>query len=848
MLALYELLKKDFAEQEQLLAAMPLEIEGRIKEIQVPDQQAYADYIRVHPEELAFLKHRISEHRMKPLKGINPQLILNSSGVPMAIITAAGVICEANIAYCNFLGYPKHEVIGAHFNKFTPLSYQQKSLDALAELASGKRTSFSIEKQYVHARGHLLFGELNVQVLQKPTEIKEMLLVVQINDLTQRKQQEEQLKQSEANMRALLDSVPYSYYLLDTKCNIITINRVASLEVRRYLGESPQPGESVMRYLPHSQHLAFKRGFENALEGKRQSVERCINIGRKARWFEVTHNPAIDDQGTIFGATFTSLDITQRKEAELQEAQTSGRLQGILESTSEMMFALDIDLRYTEYNTGHVQQMAELYSSRISPNSFFLNAVTNAEDRSFFSEQMQKALAGEQFSLNTTLGTGRNRWFEIGFNPIYNNLKTVVGLAIFTKDITDRKISEDNSRKKQQLLSSINRNINEGIYRTELDKGWRYVNKEFVRIFGYADKEEMFAVPGEQLYAEPGMRDKLREQLLVNHSLDNVEVAFKRKDGSIFWGLTSCTLTTDRDGAKFCDGAIRDITPLKEAEERLRKLNRELTESNYELARHEEELAASNEELRANQEDMNQVLCQLQQVVKQLEERNFELDQLVYKTSHDLRSPLTSILGLVNLMKIDSNGKPDECLLRIEESIHKLDNFVRSMLNYGRASRAAQVAEPVDIEEIILQSLADVEYMPAYKRLRVMYDINLKSDIVISDKQRLSIIVSNIVSNAVKYADLEKEKCFLNIKVNSSADQVTMVFEDNGIGISEQYLSKVCDMFFRGTELSDGSGLGMYIVRQTVERLQGELIVLSEQNQGSCFTIHFPLKLQLPVN
>ena len=386
------------------------------------------------------------------------------------------------------------------------------------------------------------------------------------------------------------------------------------------------------------------------------------------------------------------------------------------------------------------------------------------------------------------------------------------------RDITQQKMAEEKLRRSEDFLSSINRNIKEGLYRTSVEHGMIYVNDAFAEMFGYAKASDVLSTKVAALYDDPQVRADVIEALRKSGSVSNVEVKFRKKDGSTFWGLMSSYLLK-RSGQEFFDGAIRDITELKKAEEKLKELNMTLQ--------------SKNEQLEAREDALNNALSELS-------DRNFELDQLVYKTSHDLRSPLSSILGLINISKIDQQTEKADYIDKIEMSVKRLDEFVKSMLNYAKASRSDVEVNRFNVKELIAQCIRDLEYLENFDRMEVQ--VTVKGDpVVFSDQLKIQIILSNIVSNAYKYMDDTKPHNFLHIDVLHTIDELSITLEDNGIGIEEQHLPRIFDMFYRATERSKGSGLGTYIVKQAVDKLGGAIHVASTPEVGTTFTISVPL-------
>ncbi len=263
---------------------------------------------------------------------------------------------------------------------------------------------------------------------------------------------------------------------------------------------------------------------------------------------------------------------------------------------------------------------------------------------------------------------------------------------------------------------------------------------------------------------------------------------------------------------------LKDITEKKKKESEVLCLNAELSRRNQELDERNTEL----------------------------DQRNFELDQIVYKISHDIRSPLASVLGLLQLMRLEGiTGGVEEYLSRMQEQITKLDRFTKSMLDFARITRSEVQQEAVDFGVLLNQCLSELEYMPHFARLS--FRLQVEGGTLSSDLFRLRIIFSNLLANSVKYQHLERSGPYLHIKITVHEDEALLVFEDNGIGIDQQYVPKIFDMFFRASEQSTGSGLGMYIVKQTVEKLGGWVDLESALGEGTKVIIRIPNKVNNPA-
>lgn len=244
--------------------------------------------------------------------------------------------------------------------------------------------------------------------------------------------------------------------------------------------------------------------------------------------------------------------------------------------------------------------------------------------------------------------------------------------------------------------------------------------------------------------------------------------------------------------------------------------------------------------LTINSEDISQrrIDAQLQQTqVDELLKLNHELDRFVYSASHDLRAPLLSIIGIINLMKRESSS--DRAYLQhIESSIRKLDNFVSNIINYSRNNRLEIESQKVDFFKLFDSIRHDLAYLEGASVVRWHEEIS--EDVPFyCDPDRLSIIIRNIISNSLQYFDPWKDS-FLSIKVNVNSQHAIFTFQDNGVGIKEEFISKVFDMFFRASDRSRGSGLGLYIVKSAVEKLGGTVSLKSILGEGSTIELMLP--------
>ena len=176
----------------------------------------------------------------------------------------------------------------------------------------------------------------------------------------------------------------------------------------------------------------------------------------------------------------------------------------------------------------------------------------------------------------------------------------------------------------------------------------------------------------------------------------------------------------------------------------------------------------------------------------------------------------------------------------IEKSVVKLEEFIYAIIEYSMNAKGAMKHELVDIEGIIVEVLEELKEFSHLKQIDIKKTIELR-DALISDPVRIKIIMNNLITNAVKYHDLKKADPYIHIDVKQENEKVHIMVADNGIGIHEEYHEKVFGMFFKASESSWGSGLGLYIIKETVENLKGSIKMTSKQGTGTTFHIELPM-------
>ncbi len=226
----------------------------------------------------------------------------------------------------------------------------------------------------------------------------------------------------------------------------------------------------------------------------------------------------------------------------------------------------------------------------------------------------------------------------------------------------------------------------------------------------------------------------------------------------------------------------------------------------------------------------------------ELRKLNEELDRFVYSASHDLRAPLSSIKGLVEISRFDKTVEAkNQYLEMIGQSVLKLDSFIKDIIDYSRNQRIEIRREEINFKELIEEVYQELKYLDKENTFSKTYDIapNLT---FYSDRRRLSVVLNNLVSNSIRYYDPAKQDRFIKITVRQAkkSGTIELLVEDNGRGIKPEHVDRIFEMFYRAQEGGQGSGLGLFIVKETIEKLNGTIAVESAFLAGTKFTITIP--------
>lgn len=240
------------------------------------------------------------------------------------------------------------------------------------------------------------------------------------------------------------------------------------------------------------------------------------------------------------------------------------------------------------------------------------------------------------------------------------------------------------------------------------------------------------------------------------------------------------------------------------------------------------------------------MLRRLSEKNRDLASINEELDRLVYSASHDLRAPITSVRGLIDLAHRETDPSQITRYLQLmEKSLNKQDLFIKDIIALSRIKKTSVVSEQIDLAKLVDDVIDQHKFMDDAKNIVIRRE--LQTDYILSDEFRVRIILSNLVSNAIKYSDMRKAERVITIRTRQNNGMLLLEVEDNGQGIRPEDQPRVFEMFYASGSHAKSTGLGLYITHEAVQRLKGKISFQSQPGIGTTFTVALPHAAAQPV-
>ncbi|MDY6833613.1 MAG: PAS domain S-box protein [Chloroflexota bacterium] len=498
-------------------------------------------------------------------------------------------------------------------------------------------------------------------------------------------------------------------------------------------------------------------------------------------------------------------DITDRKCAEERISQSEAMYRLLAENTSDLIWTIDTDLRYT-YVSPSANRLLGYDSSEMMTYSLDQVLLPSSLEimRSMLSSQLNSADSSQDdipspitLELECYCKGGSTIWTETTLNLLYNDESNLSGIVGVTRDITERKREQSIHEEAVRRYEAIFTNPLQIIY---VHDEWGCLveaNDAAIARLGYTHDDL-----GTVYFHDIVHPDDLERAMGAIYSMDDtMEVRLVTKSGEIIWIDTFGILVADKQERIRGLGIAQDITDRKRAEEELRKR----TEA--------------------------------------LERSNEELEQFAYVASHDLQEPLRMIGSYVQLLAKRYQGKldadADDFIGYAVDGANRMQRMITDLLAYSRVGTRGEPFQSADCETVLYQTLTNLQIAIEESGAVVTHD---PLPIVMADSIQLGQLFQNLISNAIKFRSGETP--YIHVSAVSDNDEWVFSVRDNGIGIELDYAKRIFVIFQRlhGKSEYGGTGIGLAICKRIVERHGGQIWVESDVGKGSVFYFSIPVK------
>jgi PAS domain S-box-containing protein len=584
---------------------------------------------------------------------------------------------------------------------------------------------------------------------------------------------------------------------------------------------------------PEIQLIKLRKELEQTKQSHNQQINTLLNFVGRMAWedhiqLNIPTNLLKDDfLPVIHGFQLVQHDVSSimRRSREmninLEKAvnertekikATESNLRAILDNTDDEIYLVNEHYELIDYNTNFQDNFYARFGVDVKKGGHLLNLFPEEykDLGKSLKDRLDKALQGMPRTYHDRFKIGLYESIvEVNLFPIRSSKGNIIGVSVYSRDCTEQKRSEGIIRENQNLLSSINRNIKEGLYRSTPNKGIIYVNQAFIEMFGYATEEEAIRGFSSKMYANSNRRAELVQRIEEHGSITNEEVEFIKKDGTQFVCLLSSMRTVNEDGTVYYDGALRDITPIKEIEKEILR-SKEIAEN---ATRAKSDFLAT--------------------------------------MSHEIRTPMNGVIGMTSLLAdTPLNEIQKDYLETIRFSGEHLLNIINDILDFSKIEAGHLELENTafDVNSCIEEVMNLFSSRAYEKNIELFYknDSNKKL-FVVGDVTRLRQVIVNLLGNAVKFTD--KGEVVMGIQILKETEShlhLNFTVQDTGIGIASNKRDRLFKAFSQldntTTRKYGGTGLGLTISGKLVNLMGGDIQVESELNKGSQFSFNLEFK------
>jgi len=650
--------------------------------------------------------------------------------------------------------------------------------------------------------------EIWIDVIYTPifTQVHEVEYVVfGALDISERKQAEVEVRNTKEQLQNIFDTLDDIFWSYDIAKKKLVLLSPAFEKILGYtVSDFIKYNGSLQSIVHLEDRNTFDTAMQNAIENGEESYleYRVYTIESKIIWvqshikpyFGISRNYPTQLEGI-------TTDITARKEVELALKESEANLRATFNSSSQIFYLVDKSYKIQGFNKLAAENAKENTGILLKQGESALEQMS-AWGFGEFGENFTKALGGEVVTYEKRMiGQGKEQWYEVTYYPVRNDYGVIDRVVFNAQSIAARKKAEKALVESELNFQSVFEQAAAGIFQLDLDRNLIQCNDTFSEMLGYSLDElkmkGLWAIiqPDYSLEAEQVFDQVVREELQSFRT----ESRYIHKDGHVIWVLVTISLVRDiSESPKYVLGIVQNITELKKVQEDL--------------------------------------------VFK----KN-ELDTFLYRTPHDLRGPVATLKGLNSIAKMEALEPSVGIYLKnMEKTVNQLDNIITNLMEITKIKESPLLKEEIDLNILVNDCISSFRELPKFAQIDFRIQIKVKHKIF-SDLELVRIVLQNLIGNAINYAR-NRVNSFVEISIeDTNFGSIKVVVSDNGEGIPEKYHVKVFNMFFRATESSKGAGLGLYILKNALDKLGGTISLKSVYGEGCTFTVFLPKFTHTPI-
>ena len=507
--------------------------------------------------------------------------------------------------------------------------------------------------------------------------------------------------------------------------------------------------------------------------------------------------------------------------AELKARDTEERFRELFENSSDLIQSVAVDGRFNYVNPEWKSVFG--YNDNEIKKIRLLDIIW-PDDRDEWAARLRDIFAGKNFkTLEARFLSKQNEiiYAEGEVRCRYINNVPVAAQAIF-KNVTSRKLADEQLKNSERQYRMLVENASDLIFKLDKDLNITYANSVSEKETGYFFEQLLgksiidLVVMDQQVE----VRENLMSTFASENNTGGLEYQITTKKGLKIWIGQKATIVNDPS---------RQVTELL-------VIARNITHSK----RKEIELRLTNAELERIVENRT---TELKKTNDELLDTKDELNLFLYKSSHNLMGPSSRLQGLINLQKNVDTALPSEQFLSMFEQNTAEIRKIIEKLSWVSVFNEQVGHEEIDVRELIESCISEVVSEERKQGIKIENETP-ENCTVFSDPALFRLIITNLIDNAVVYRRHDSRQHFVSISVSQTSAYFMLEVRDSGTGISSEIMDKVFNMFYRGSEMSKGNGLGLYLVKKAVKALNGKVELKSEENKFTSVTVRLDTTLQ----